>query len=250
MVYYITGKRSFMRLGARLDILATAAANWAKTLGASKTYIVYDGEQYGLGAADTFAVAARQAGLEVSGKEMIVQKGGNLTDIISGIKSANPDLVFYAGNSDSTGGQLLRELRAAGVDASFMGTPIIQTVAFIKAAGDSAEGVYAVVSGVMPDTLTGKGQTFAADYAAKYGAAPNSAAYFGYDAATVVLNAARKVCLKNRPALIDAMIAAQNVDGAIGQWSFDSFGDIVPPSIVGYVLKAGEWQAMTTIKQP
>ena len=250
MVYYITGKRSFARFGAPMDTLAAAAANWAKTLGATKVFIVDDGEQYGLGASDAFNITAKEAGLEVAGREMIEPKARNLADIVGQVKGAKPGLVFFSGDNAVNGGQLLQALRKEGVDAKFMGTPIIQTKPFVTAAGAAGEGTYAVGSGIVLDKLTAKGQQFAQDYKAKFGAAPTSAAVFGYDAATAVLGAARKVCLKDRVALMDATVATQNLEGALGQWSFDANGDVNPQFMMGYMLKAGAWQPVSSITLP
>ena len=68
--------------------------------------------------------------------------------------------------------------------------------------------------------------------------------------AAAKLNAARKVCQKDRVKLMDAVYATQNLESTLGMWSFDANGDVTPPFMVGYTLKDGTWQASRAITLP
>ena len=94
-VYFPAGKRNFMRLVTPLDAQGAMAADWAKSLGAQSVLIVDDEEQYGYGVSDAFEMAAKQAGLQVAGRDALNLKSGNLLALAG--RAMNVDLVFFGG---------------------------------------------------------------------------------------------------------------------------------------------------------
>ncbi len=238
--YFYMGVRNFMRLVAPQDAQGAAAVGWARDLGAKSAFIVDDAEQYGHGPSDAFQSAAQQAGLRVVGRNAVDLKSGNLL-VLAG-QAMGADLVFYGGSNPGVAGQVLTQMRKAGANALFLGTSAIMSTVFITTAGDAAEGAYAIADGVALDKLPPKGQQFVQDYQARYNAPPNSAAVYGYEAASAALAAMGKVCLKDRTVLLSAMFKTQDFDGVLGQWSFDANGDISLPTLLHYTLQGGAWQ--------
>ena len=237
--YFPAGKRNFMRLVTPLDAQGAAAATWAKSLGVTSVLIVDDEEQYGYGVSDAFEMAAKQAGLQVSGRDAINLKSGNLLALAG--RAMNVDLVFFGGSDPKNAGEFLAQMRKAGAKAKFMGAAALMTKDFAAAAGDAAEGAYAFGAGVTLENLSDKGKQFVQDYQARFNAKPSSMAVYGYEATSVALATMGKVCQKDRVALLDAMFKTQDFDGVLGKWSFDANGDIGLTSELHYTLQKGTW---------
>ena len=238
--YFYMGVRNFMRLVAPQDVQGADAASWAKALGAKSVFIIDDAEQFGHGPSDAFQRAAQQADLQVIGRNQVDLKSGNLL-VLAG-QAMRADAVFYGGLDPLTAGQVLAQMRKAGATTRFIGTSAIMSTGFITTAGSAAEGAYAVADGVALDKLPPKGQKFVQDYQSRYNSAPDSAAVYGYEAASVVLAAMGKVCLKDRTTLLSAMFHTHNFDGVLGKWSFDANGDITLPTLLHYRLQNGAWR--------
>lgn len=246
-VYFEMGKRNFMRLVPPLDLQGIAAAKWASTFGVKNVFIVSDDEQYGRGPADTFAAAAGKLGVAVAGREIIDEKTGNLPFIASKILINKADTVFYAGNDGAKAAAFLKEAHTEKMSIRMIGTSAIMNKAFIDAAGELAQGVMATSFDIAMDKLSPKGAQLARAYESKFSVKPDTYAFTGYEAASVVLNAARNTCRKDRVALLDAMFNTLDFDGALGKWSFDENGDISLTPFSGNVVDKGAWQITTTL---
>jgi branched-chain amino acid transport system substrate-binding protein len=100
----------------------TLGAYAVKNLGAKKIAVIDDRTAYGQGVADEFVKGAKKAlpGVQVVGKEFTNANATDFNAILTNIKSKNPDLVFFGG-MDSVGGPLLRQMKALGINAKFMG---------------------------------------------------------------------------------------------------------------------------------
>jgi branched-chain amino acid transport system substrate-binding protein len=247
MAYYPMGKRSFMRLAPLQDAQGAAGAKWARTLGATKAFIVEDGEQYGRGASDAFDAAFKEAGAQVAGRARIDEKGSNIAAIVADVKSAGADLVYFSGTGAQNAGALLKALRAGSVKAKFMGTAVLLARAFAGAAGDAAQGAYTTAPG-LPAELPAKGQQFARDYESRFGTRPDVYAFNGYEAASVVLAAAQQVCAKDRVALLDAMFGAKDFDGVLGKWSFDANGDVSGLPVGSRAYGKNGWETVAGVQ--
>ena len=80
------------------------------------------------------------------------------------IKGANPQMVYYGGITQNNAGQLLKDIRAAGIKSIFMGADGILEQAFIEAAGaDIANGVLATLGGTPRNRLPAAGRKFYTD---------------------------------------------------------------------------------------
>ncbi|GAB4207014.1 MAG: hypothetical protein OHK0022_34700 [Roseiflexaceae bacterium] len=246
--YYPAGKRNYTRVVTADQVQGKAAAAWAAKLGAKRVYVLDDQETYGKGVAEFFAAGAKELGLEVLGRDGIDGKAQNYTSLMTKIASLNPDLVYFGGIVDNNAGQLLKDLRAAGMTpdkVKFMGPDGIQTDSFITAAGaDIAEGSYATIAGLPNDRLGEKGKNFYSNYEKKFGMKAESYGIYGYEAANVALAAINSACTKDREAIRAAVFATKDFDGVLGKWSFDANGDTTLTDIQGYEVKDGKWTSV------
>lgn len=243
--YFPSGKKNYTRVVTADDVQGAAAAEWAKALGAKKVYILDDQEVYGKGVADVFEAKSKEIGLEILGRDGIDGKAQNYTSLMTKIASLGPDLVYFGGIVDNNGGQLLKDLRAAGMapdKVKFMGPDGIQTDSMITAAGtDTAEGMLATIAGLPNEKLGDKGKNYYTNYEKKFGLKSESYGIYGYEAANVALAAINKACTKDRVAIRDAVFAIKDFDGVLGKWSFDANGDTTLADIQGYEVKGGKW---------
>jgi branched-chain amino acid transport system substrate-binding protein len=250
-VYYPNGKRNYARVVPADDLQGVAAANWAKSLGVKKVYILDDQELYGKGLATIFNASAKKQGIQVLGQEGIDAKASDYKALMTKIKALGPELIYFGGTTQTNAGQLIKDMRNVGMTADkvkFMGPDGTFEQALIDAAGKDAEGVYATFGGVPAKELKGAGQKWYDSYKKKYNSEPEAYAAYGYEAAKVVVDAINQVCKNDRAAIRDAVMNTKNFNGVLGSWSFDQNGDTTLTTLSGNVVKNGKWTFVTVLK--
>ncbi len=242
-VYRPSGRVTYFRVCPADDIQGVVAAKWAAELGATKVFIVHDGELYGKGLATMLKRSAGDAGLQVVGWEQLDSKASNYRSLAVKIKQTNPGVVFFGGTTQTNAGQLAKDIRAAGIKAKFMVPDGCFEKAFIDAAGkENLEGsTYITFGGVPPDKLEGKGKEFYESYKKRYGSEPEGYSVYSYEATRVVLDALARAGKKDRAAIIEAVAATKDYNGVLGTWSFDANGDTSLRSMSGNTVKNGEF---------
>jgi branched-chain amino acid transport system substrate-binding protein len=165
------------------------------------------------------------------------------------IKATNPDMVYFGGITQNNAGKLWKDLRnVLGDKPMLMGPDGIAEEAFIKDAGDAAEGTYVTFGGLPPDKLSGAGADWYKRYKAKYNGEPEVYAVYGYEAAKVAIDAIGRAGKKDRAAIRDAVFATKNFQGALGTWSFDENGDTTLTTMSGMQVKGGKLQFVKELK--
>ena len=116
--------------------------------------------------------------------------------------------------------------------------------AFIEAAGaeNLEDRCYLTFGGVPPDKQVGMGMEFVQKYQETYGSMPEAYAIYAYEAANVALEAIRSAGRKNRRAIVEAALALENFEGALGTWSFDENGDTDLSRMSGIVVRDGKFE--------
>jgi branched-chain amino acid transport system substrate-binding protein len=239
---YTSGPRNYFRVVTADDVQGAAAANWATELGFKKAYILNDQEVYGKGVANVFEKQFKSNGGTVIANEGIDSKQAEFKSLMNKIRSEGADLVYFGGLVDSGGPQLLKDLKSVAPDIIFMGPDGIQTQSFVDAAGaDVAEGTLGTVAGTSYQDLKGKGANFYTTFKEKFNKEPDPYAVYGYDAMSVVLDAIEKAGAKDRKAIVEALSATKDYEGALGKWSFDANGDTTLTTIGGYKVTGGRF---------
>ncbi|MBA3876816.1 MAG: branched chain amino acid ABC transporter substrate-binding protein [Anaerolinea sp.] len=257
-VYYPDGcKRNYFRVVPADDLQGDAGANWASQLGVKKAYVLDDTEIYGKGIADVFAASAPNYGIEVLGRDQAPGKSTDFKALAAKIADAGPDLVYYGGITQNNAGQLWKDLREAMPNIKLMGPDGIYEEAFIKAAGDAAEGTYLTFGGTTADQYTGDAAKWRDDFRAKYGESSIEVyTIYGYEAANVTLAAietASKAGATDAQALragvIDALANTKDFTGVLGTWSFDANGDTSNKLFSGTQVVNGKFTFQTVLGQ-
>src|SRR5262249_21196913 len=159
-----------------------------------RVYVLDDNEVYGKGIATLFIEACQDLGIEVLGHESIDVKAQEFKPLMATIKGYKPDLIYFGGTTQSKGGQIAKDLVAAGLDAKLMVPDACYEKAFIESAGPENvnDRCFLTFGGLPPEELKGAGKTFVEKYKARYGSPPESYAIYGYEAGKVALEAIRK----------------------------------------------------------
>jgi branched-chain amino acid transport system substrate-binding protein len=153
-IYRPTGKINFFRVVPTDDIQGAVAAEFCmKDLAAKKAFVLHDRELYGKGIADVFKKTAEAGGVQVVGFEGIDAKASNYRSLVTKIRAANPDVVFFGGTTQTNAGQILKDLRAGGCKVPFVSPDGTYEKAYIEAAGKenlekAAGGVYITFGGL------------------------------------------------------------------------------------------------------
>jgi branched-chain amino acid transport system substrate-binding protein len=250
--YRPSGKVTYFRLVPADDIQGQVAVQWAAELGAKKVFVLHDKELYGKGIAEMFRKNAKAAGVEIVGFEGIDPKAPNYRALATRVGDTGAQLVFFGGTTQTNGGQLAKDLVAGGLDVKFMAPDACFEKAFITAAG--AENVngraYITFGGMPPDQQQGKGKTFVDNYRKAYGADPEGYAIYAYESAKVVLDAIHRAGKKDRTAILDAISATKDYDGALGKWSFDANGDTTLTVMSGNTIENGDFKFAKLLGKP
>jgi branched-chain amino acid transport system substrate-binding protein len=238
-----SGRINFCRIVPGDDIQSLFAAEWTKELGFRRVVALDDNEVYGKGVALLYAENCQRLGIEVVYRDSIDVKSQEFRSLMTKIKSYEPDLIFFGGTTQSKGGQLVKDMVAAGLSSKMMVPDGCYEQAFIDSAGaDNAnDRVYVTFGGLPPSEQTGRGREFVIRYQQQFGATPDVYAVYGYEAAQVVLAAIRRAGKKDRAAILEACLATKDFEGALGTWSFDKNGDITNAQLSGNVIRNGEF---------
>jgi branched-chain amino acid transport system substrate-binding protein len=239
--FYQGCSRNYTRVVPADDLQGKAGANWAQQLGARKVYVLDDTQLYGHGLAVVFADTARRLGLEVVGPEGIDPQASDYRALAQKIRGANPDLIYFGGITQNNAGKLWQDLRATMPNVKLMGPDGIYEQAFLDAAGQAAEDSYITFGGLPANKLTGKGAEWYARYKARFGSEPQAYGSYGYEAASVALDAIGRAGRKDRAAIRDAIFATKDFDGVLGRWSFDANGDTTLTNLSGRQVKNGQF---------
>jgi branched-chain amino acid transport system substrate-binding protein len=200
----------------------------ADTLKVKSIYVLDDAGAYGVGIADSFQKQAEKRGIKVLGREQLNPKEADYSTVLTKVKAANPDALYYGGVSQ------------AGVKVCKQAYDIVPKM--IKAGGDgmvspelleacgfpAVEGWYATQASpyLLEDPAT---QATIEKYRKLFGTSPDNYAICAYDAALVIMDAIKRVADGGKPvnrANVRDAIQSTKLKTLQGVVSFDENGDI------------------------
>jgi branched-chain amino acid transport system substrate-binding protein len=239
--YYPTGTHNYFRLLPTDELQGRVDASYTEAkLQVRRVFVVEDGSDYGVGLAKAYELAAGYYNLDLLGHASLTASPDNSSEIVNQLKTANPEAIFYSGNS-RLAGQLVKKVRTVGIQAYFLGGGSIQDDTFIQEAGTAAEGVYSSISGTDSAGLSPKGTAFLKAYRDKFSDGTQSTTIYGYDAMSAGLAAIKQAAKKDRKAILQAVASLKNFTGASGRWSFDQNGDTSLTVFAFYQNKNQKW---------
>jgi branched-chain amino acid transport system substrate-binding protein len=187
-------------------------------------------------------------GVQIVGKEFTNANATDFNAILTTIKGKNPDLVFFGG-MDSVGGPMLRQMKALGIKAKFMGGDGLCTESLPKLAGDAAsDGVVtcAEAGGVTADQQKGM-DDFVARYKKKYNADVQIYSPYVYDAVMTMATAMAEA-KSSEPAKYLPFLAKIRYQGVTGLIAFDGKGDIKDGALTLFTFTGGKKTKIEVVK--
>ena len=168
------GLKYFFRTCPRDDDQGKVAAETIKNSGAKKVAILHDNTSYAKGLAEESRDNLKAAGLEPVFFDALTPHEMDYSAILTKLKAADPDFVFYTGYYPEAG-LLLKQKKAMGWDAPFMGGDAVNNPALVETAGAAAAEGFSFVSPPLPSDLDSEtAKSFVTAFTAKYGSAPQS----------------------------------------------------------------------------
>ncbi|UGQ45346.1 branched-chain amino acid ABC transporter substrate-binding protein [Massilia endophytica] len=246
-VYTHQGFNTAFRVVANDSKLGSTLGKYAVTkLGAKRIAVIDDRTAYGQGVASEFAKAVKGPGVSIVDKQFTNDKATDFNAILTSIKAKNPDLIFFGG-MDSVGGPLLRQMKALGIKAKFMGGDGICTEAMPKLAGNADDIVTCAEAGGVLAGQQKNMDEFAARFKKRFGVEVQIYAPYYYDAvmtmATAMANARSADPIKYLPYL--AKVKYQGITGPI---AFDNYGDIKDGALTLFTYKNGKKTLLEVVK--
>lgn len=249
--YTKQGFKSAFRVVANDNKLGgTLGAYAVDTLKAKRIAVIDDRSAYGQGVADEFVRGAKRKapGVQIVGKEFTNTNATDFTAVLTSIKAKKPDLIFFGG-MDAVAGPMLKQMKALGIDARFMGGDGICTPALARLAGDGlGEGK---VTCAEAGGVTGEQEKVLADfvtrYKKKYNADVQLYAPYVYDA-VMVMATAMKNANSSDPAKYLPELKKTKYQGVTGLIQFDPRGDIKDGALTLYTFKGGKKTKMDVIR--
>jgi branched-chain amino acid transport system substrate-binding protein len=212
---------------------AVAGDYIVKNFKGKKIAIVHDKTTYGQGLAEETRKTINGKGLKESLFEGVNKDDKDFSALVSKVKAANADLVYWGGLHD-TGGLILRQLRAQGVKATFMGADGITDDEFAAIAGPGAEGTLMTYG---PDP---RKRPEAKDVVAKFRAKnfePQAYTLYSYAAVQIIKQAAEAAKSLDPKKVAAQIKSGQKFKTVIGDLSYDKKGDVTRLDYVVYVWK-------------
>jgi branched-chain amino acid transport system substrate-binding protein len=190
---------------------------------------VHDKTTYGLGLATETRKAMNAGGMKEVMFEGINKDDKDFTALISKLKAANPDLVYWGGLHDA-GGLILRQMRDQGVKAPMMGGDGMADDEFASIAGPGADGTLMTFS---PDPRTNPANKALVDGFRKKGFEPQAYTLYSYAAVQIIKQAAEQAKSLDPKKVADVMHSGKVFSTVLGDLSFDKKGDVTGYTVAG-----------------
>jgi branched-chain amino acid transport system substrate-binding protein len=222
------------RTCGRDDQQGTVAGNYiADQLKDKKIAVVHDKTTYGKGLADETKKAMNAKGVTEVLYEGINTGEKDFSALISKIKEAGADVVYWGG-LHTEGGLILRQMRDAGVMATMMGADGIATDEFAAVAGPGAEGTLMTFA---PDPQKRPEAKAVLDKFAARNFKPEAYTLYSYAAMQIIKQAAEQAKSLNPKKVAEVMHGGNVFKTVIGDISYDKKGDITRLDYTMYTWK-------------
>ena len=241
--YTHQGFKTAFRLMADDDKQGTALGEYAvKTLKLKRLAVIDDATAYGQGLADSFDAAVKASGSQVVKREHTNDKAVDFNALLTSIKAAKPDAIFFGGY-DAQAGPMARQMKLLGIEVPLMGGETMNSAKFIELAGPAAEGNIASTPGAALESRPG-GKAFAAKYKARYNQDIGLYTPYFYDG-VMVIAAAMKAANSTDPAKYLPVLAKIKYPGVTADIEFDQNGDLTKGLLTIFKVKNGKWEVVS-----
>jgi branched-chain amino acid transport system substrate-binding protein len=241
--YTHQGFKTAFRLMADDDKQGTALGEYAvKKLKLKRLAVIDDATAYGQGLADSFDAAVKAAGGQVVKHEHTNDKAIDFNALLTTIKGAKPDAVFFGGY-DAQAGPMAKQMKLLGLNIPLMGGETMNSAKFIELAGPAAEGSIASTPGAALESRPG-GKEFAAKYKSRFNSDIGLYTPYFYDG-VMAIAAAMKAANSTDPAKYLPALAKIKYPGVTADIEFDKNGDLTKGLLTIFEVKNGKWEVVS-----
>ena len=223
------GLKYFFRTCPRDAEQGKVGAATVQKLGAKRIAILHDNSAYSKGLADEINGILKKANANVIYFDALTPKEQDYSAILTKLKAATPDLVFFTGYYPEAG-LLLKQKKQMGFNAPFIGGDAVNNPDLVKIAGKEAAAGFMFLSPPVPKDLDNpEAKAYLAAYQKKYGEAPQSIyGVLAGDGFRVVAKAIDVSKSTKADAIRGALVnQVKDFPGFTGKISFNEKGDRV-----------------------
>ena len=226
----------FFRTCPRDDAQGAAAAAAIVKGGFKKVALLHDKSSYAKGLADESRKALEKAGVEIVFYDALTPGERDYTAILTKLKAAAPDVVFFTGYYPETG-MLLRQKKEMGWDMPMMGGDAANHQDLVKIAGAEAARGYFFISPPLPQDMdTQEARHFLEAYKARYQTVPVSVWAVVAGDAYKVIEAALAAGKTDPEDMAEWLKQLKDMPGLTGKLGFDEKGDRVGEFYRSYMV--------------
>ncbi|MGK9230761.1 branched-chain amino acid ABC transporter substrate-binding protein [Inquilinus limosus] len=199
--------------------------------------VIHDQTTYGKGLADATKAAMNKAGLTEKMYEGITVGERDFSAIVSKMKQAGIDLIYFGGLHNEAG-LILRQAREQGLNAQFVSGDGIVTQEFWQITGEAGQGT------LMTFAAEQRNNPAAKEAVAKFraeGYEPEGYTLLTYAAVQAWAQAATKAKSFDGPKVAEALHDGSKYSTVIGDLSFDAKGDLTKSDYVFYIWNSGKF---------
>jgi len=231
-------RNTFLTLASGSGDAAEAAAFFKQDMKETKIAIVDDQSAYGVAIAQAMQKDVQSSGMTVAGGaiQAVPNTQTDFSSVISAIQSSGATGIFWTGYF-AQAALFVKQLAAAGVTATFVGSEAAIDQTFITGAGAAATGTYAT------EFTTPKGKAmnvFNKQYRKTFHSAPGPYSSYAYDSIKILASAVKKA-KSIQPAKIIAALRKTHISGVTGKIQFSSQGARLGLPEEVLVVKGGQY---------
>ncbi len=242
-------KTAFRVVADDVHLGGTLGKYAVKSLNGKSIAVIDDRTAYGQGVADEFEKGVKSSGGKLVGREFTNDKATDFSAILTKLKAANPDVVFFGG-MDAVAGPMLRQMKQLGINAKFMGGDGICSGELPKlSAGTMADGqVYCAEAGGVEGEAKKSMDDFKARFKSKFNIEVQIYAPYVYDAVMVMADAMAKAGSVESAKYLPVLAKTSDYKGVTGTIAFDAKGDIKNGALTLFTYKGGAREQVAVIR--
>jgi branched-chain amino acid transport system substrate-binding protein len=214
---------------------AVAGDYIAKRFKNKRVAVIHDKTTYGQGLAEETRKAMNAKGVKEIFYEGVNRDDKDFTALVSKLKAAKPDLVYWGGLHD-TGGLIVRQARDGGLQAPFMGADGIASDEFAVIAGPGAEGTLMTYG---PDPRKRAVAKAVVERFRAKGFEPEAYTLYSYAAVQLIKQAAERVKSLDPKKVAAELASGKTFKTVLGDLSYNKKGDVTRLDYVMYTWRKG-----------
>lgn len=226
--FYPSGMHTFGRLQPSDRVQAAAQVQLMRSLSIRKVYVIDDQDPFEIPLAQIVARDARQAGVEVVGRDSLDTTAGTVfTSEVRKVRESGAQAVFFAGGTGAGTVALWQQLHGADPPLRLLGTSTMVNARFAAQIGAAGSSTFLTTPVLDPRLYPPPAARVLSEYRQRFGGEAGPYALYGFEAMSVVLLAIREAGPKGneRRAVIERFFAIHDRDSVLGRYSIEADGE-------------------------